>query len=129
MYSHFTLSRFTRAYTKVYVPRDILAQENGAAALFSSGRRAVLTVRAAPSLLSLPRPFACARTLPFVRSPPCLRSFGFSLVTGTRHSDSHRALVRVGRAARDLAYFFHNLPYRRISWAIPYLPGGLTNEF
>ena len=48
--------------------------------------------------------------------------------TGTQVSDSHRASVRVSRAARDLAHFFHRLPLDRIPWAIPYLPGGLTNQ-
>ena len=34
----------------------------------------------------------------------------------------------ISRAARDLAGFFHHVPYRSISWAIPCLPGGFTNQ-
>ena len=44
--------------------------------------------------------------------------------TGALISDSYRGLVNVRRAARDLAH----LPFHCISWAIPYLPGGLSNQ-
>ena len=68
-------------------------------------------------------PFLCSH-----RSFDCHRAVPYAFATGTRPSDSRRAFARVDRAARDLAYFFHNIPFDRISWAISYLPGGLANS-
>ena len=100
-----------------------LAQGKGALPLpFSTGCRVCWSVTGSTFVTFVSAPVC--HFVHFVRSIASrFRSIGNPLQQAPAPpAETGRPFVRVGRAARDLAYFFHRLPFKRIAWAIPYLP-------